>query len=1068
MNKSLLLALTLGIATAANAQDPSKWSKGQEVTEELQWTDYQCVNNDNGGWQTKGENVDLWVSPCFELWANNGTNEAGTEVYQSFFLPAGTYEFHVNGFYRHTGGGGSSLEEISKGNIVKGAVVFCETGLDENGEPVAESKEFTKQMADYSTTLTDSRLWERTEQWWDDGDGEWTDTDGNIKYYPQCQGGCVPRFFDLDLCKNVLTVMQWNDGYVRLGTRKLVTNANNTVDFANFRAFYLDEPSSGAELILAQQEYLETYEAAEKGADKYMAFTSLYSLYFDQLAEIDGNGTASTAEEYKERKKKVIALSEAFETYLDDAKKLKSLLKLAESVANSTNFPGADAYKQAVTAAKAVVNDQELVNVKSGEDYGKALADLQKARADYAMSQDKLANGSWDFTSLVAYPFFVDMESNPTWNENEGIWQFPENVTRDNVTINQGEYWFDTDLSGWRHYGLDDHAYMYCANHWTQKWGATALAQDITGLPNGYYSIAGLGMGGNGYQLENMWIEISSDNQTQASAHGTWKAGFWEGGSIYDWTKFTTDIIQVNNGTVRVAFWDEGDNHLSFTGMQLFYYGETPDFTLMIQPLIDATREQEYLLYLNGDKTAVEAILAQIPESIATIDEYYAAKGTIDEAMAYINKASDYLASHDLTALYAALADKYEGDEQVNAAIDVAMDESFDIYDDPNATYLDIQTMYVDYEAYAHYFEVVKDYQDAGTSAELKAKINEQMSALADEEDGYADVECLTGYERALAGIANKEAFDKLDIANASEQNPVDVTSFIKNPSFDEGGKYWIGNADMDGSVGAVQAYNFSFEVKQTLYSMPAGTYELRMKGLYRDGTIEQATEHIWMGEGFTPNFQFYANDILADVVSIANDNAMFTERTFTSYTYEGTNPETGETETLNVWMEESEEEVDGEMKKVIKYWREGYNEDDQKVSLDDSNNSWVYDEAFDAGIETIYYPNSTRGAAIRFANDDNAYENVLKVVLTEDGDLTIGARKLTTIEGDWCAFDNFRLFYIGAPDPTVGISEMVENTQHNKVAGIYGIDGVRRQSMQRGLNIVTYTDGKAKRIWVK
>ena len=609
---------------------------------------------------------------------------------------------------------------------------------------------------------------------------------------------------------------------------------------------------------------------------------------------------------------------------------------------------------------------------------------------------------------------------------------------------------------------------MYCANHWTQKWGATALAQDIDGLPNGFYSIAGLGMGGNGSQLENMWIELSSGNQSQASERGTWKAGFWEGGTVYDWTTFTTDIIFVEDGTVRVAFCDEGDNHLSFTGMQLFYYGETPDFTKMIQPLVDAVREQENLLYLNGDKTAVETILEKIPKTIGSVEEYYAAKETIEEAKAYINTASDYVASHDLTEHYAALADKYEGNEQVNAAIDVAMNKSFDIYDDPNASYLNIQTMYADYEAYAHYFEVVKDYQDAGASAELESKIHEQLTALADNEEGYADVVRLTNYERALAAIVNREVFAELDLQNASEQNPVDVTSFIKNPSFSEGGKYWTGNADMDGSVGAAQAYNFSFDVRQTLYSMPAGTYELRMKGLYRDGSIQQATEHIWTGEGFIPNFQLYANDMTADVVSIANDNAMFTERTFTSYTYEATNPETGETETLKVWMEETEEEVDGEMKKVIKYWREGYNENDQKVNLDDSGNSWVYDEAFDAGIETVYYPNSTRGAAIRFANDDEAYENVLKVVLNQDGDLTIGARKLTTIEGDWCAFDNFRLFYIGAPDPTLDISNTLEKTQHNKVTGIYGIDGLQRKSMQRGLNIVTYTNGKAKRIWVK
>ena len=124
MKKSFLSALMLILAIGANAQNPAEWEKGQEVTENLLWTDYRCDNNENGGWQTKGDNVDLWTSPCFELYANNGNNEAGAEVYQLFYLPAGTYEFHVNGFYRHMGSGLGTIEEAAAGNIVKGAVVF--------------------------------------------------------------------------------------------------------------------------------------------------------------------------------------------------------------------------------------------------------------------------------------------------------------------------------------------------------------------------------------------------------------------------------------------------------------------------------------------------------------------------------------------------------------------------------------------------------------------------------------------------------------------------------------------------------------------------------------------------------------------------------------------------------------------------------------------------------------------------------------------------------------------------------------------------------------------------------
>lgn len=1071
MKKSLLSALMLVLAVGANAQNPSEWNKGQEVTEALAWTDYRCENNDNGGWQAKGDNVDFWTSPCFELYASDGKNEGGTEVYQLFYLPAGVYEFHVNGFYRHTGSGLGSIEESAKGNIVKGAVVFCETDLNETGEKGEKSQEFTKQMADIISALTDTRLWERTEQWWDDGDGEYVDADGVTHFFPQCQRGCLPRFFDLDLCKNVLTVIQQEDGYVRLGVRKLVTNANNTIDFANFRAFYIDAPSSGAELILARNEYLESYAAAEKFAEKISTNlgngSSLNPVFYDARVELDEIYSASeSAEEFKEGTRKMEELVKLFENYINEAKNLELLVKLTNGYAQSTSYPGLTAFQQAITDAKNILDDESMEYVIKGDEYGKAYNALQQARVDYAMSQEKMENGSWDFTSLVAYPFFVDTECNPTWSTEEGIWKFPETVTRENVKINANEYWYDTDTSGWRHYGLEEHANMYCANHWTQKWGATALSQEVSGLPDGYYSISGMGMGGLGYLNEEMWIEIASGDQKQASAHGTRKAGFWEGASVYDWVTFTTDIIKVTDGKAVLSFCDDGDNHLSFTGMQLFYYGLTPDFSLMIQPLINAVREQESLLVMQGDVAAVEAILNQIPATITSEEEYFKAKDLVAEAQEYVNTASAYVASHDLTALYAELADKYAEDAQVNAAIEVAQNKSFDIYDDTQATYKDIQTMYADYEAYVHYFEVVKNYQAAGASFNLTEKVNEQMSALA-QENGYANAKQLADYERALAGISNKEIFDKLDIAHASEDNPVDVTFLIKNPSFDEGGRYWIGNADMDATVAASQAYNFNFDVKQTLYSMPAGTYQLRMKGLYRDGTIKDATDHMWAGEGYTANFKLYANDNEVDVVSIANDFAMFTERSFTEYTFEGKDFETDEPITLKAWMEETEEEVEGVMTPVVKYWRQGFDNDGISTNLDDSENAWVYDEAFNAGIETIYYPNSTRGAAIRFANDDDAYENVLNVTLDKDGDLTIGARKLTTIEGDWCAFDNFRLYYIGAADPTA-INDVTEEASQNKVAGIYGLDGIKRQTLQQGINIVISANGQMKKVFIK
>lgn len=41
MKKSFLSALMLILAIGVNAQNPAEWEKGQEVTENLLWTDYR-------------------------------------------------------------------------------------------------------------------------------------------------------------------------------------------------------------------------------------------------------------------------------------------------------------------------------------------------------------------------------------------------------------------------------------------------------------------------------------------------------------------------------------------------------------------------------------------------------------------------------------------------------------------------------------------------------------------------------------------------------------------------------------------------------------------------------------------------------------------------------------------------------------------------------------------------------------------------------------------------------------------------------------------------------------------
>jgi hypothetical protein len=85
--------------------------------------------------------------------------------------------------------------------------------------------------------------------------------------------------------------------------------------------------------------------------------------------------------------------------------------------------------------------------------------------------------------------------------------------------------------------------------------------------------------------------------------------------------------------------------------------------------------------------------------------------------------------------------------------------------------------------------------------------------------------------------------------------------------------------------------------------------------------------------------------------------------------------------------------------------------------------------------------------------------------VVEEGGSLTFGLRKETLITNDWCAFDNFQLFYLGqdVPDAINGMSSFA-----NSAAEYYSVSGVRQNGAQKGLNIVRMSNGQVKKVFIK
>ncbi len=85
------------------------------------------------------------------------------------------------------------------------------------------------------------------------------------------------------------------------------------------------------------------------------------------------------------------------------------------------------------------------------------------------------------------------------------------------------------------------------------------------------------------------------------------------------------------------------------------------------------------------------------------------------------------------------------------------------------------------------------------------------------------------------------------------------------------------------------------------------------------------------------------------------------------------------------------------------------------------------------------YVPNSMEQASVYFRK--GLYQNSLICNVGENGILTIGVKKITTINDDWCIFDNFTLTYLGKEEPN-GVSNV--SADNHASHSIYNLQGMK------------------------
>ena len=1063
-----------------------------------------------------------------------------TDIYQVVYFPAGYYTLKIQALYRE----GTPVDNFNNhfnGVIKKNAWIYAAVLAGETAE-----SEVTREFTQYVRSLATS---EQTERLYFDSDGSWkNDASGvyhqgeedEVTYWCPC---CLPgtiTYFANGRYWNQMTIALTEGAYVRLGLKKTANIAQDWFAFSNLSITYNGQITPEVEKELAYEDFQAKILNLEEVRDKAgsIGFGALYSIIDDKMMELDDAvSSESTLEEILAGETAVDEAIDGFNSSIQFALQLNDLLSMSADMLESTDFTGKAAFQAAYDDAYAKAHTEDPADINyDAATYDTIYTQLAQDRANYLLTSPQDENGAWDFTSLIKNPWFVNPEYTPvklddgTWciqqdgstdlwrhyTVAQGATQVPSgniynngraNVTS-KVTLSADETvtnaWFKVVnyTQGWSN-GLNlmyQGALIGVSDGWnTGLEGTLEIRQQLVGLPNGYYNLKGL-MRGNGTNATITWdadhlppyhniFAQNSDEIVVKSPVGSTDSYYspqygWYEWNANVWQEHKTSIIQVADGKLLIG--GQSSMVMNVTGFRLGFYGENPDFNGMIQEELDEIAPKLEALLFKGDKAAVQALVDQIQLPLASAGDYETALALTREAKDYLQKAQNATNSFNAADTYNTLAVAYE-EGSAQADILLPAQEYIAAFVDADETvYTDAAGATEICNAYQSYIAVY-DKAEALNYGELNDILAEQAAVL---KAGYSDAETLAAYQARLEQVIPLATIVMLGGGDATAENPVDVSSLLKNPTFDNGAGEWSGTGASTNEFarGNAEIWNQNtFDFYQILKSMPAGKYQLKVRALYRDSR-NVTDDYVVAGEEGNETF---ANKCYYTWWTLANaDAAQWIDNFAVAYM------STGEGETLVEATDYIKSVCDGKFTEpsftgyfslpdagytvgnngAFLFYEELNETDLETIETDPETGEILYDYAIDYtkaqdypfdekvfdGENTYFYPSSMAGAAKRFAMSPEAYNCTVDFELTETGDLRLGLRKSAGFEGDWVIFDDFQLFFLGGDLPS-GINEVETANAKANNSAIYNIAGQKVANAVKGLYIVN-----GKKVYVK
>ena len=992
-----------------------EWGKSQASVENPADMTTKIVN-------PRFDNADATTGWSGTAFGRGGTVSDGAEHWNKSYdtyqkiqgLAPGIYAVGVNGYYRAGNYGGDAERHwVAKDADSKNAKFYATAGENYYEVPLVNVLDFAQTEAtntpgEYAATYQDA--------------------DGNdVTVYAPNTMACGDYYFHtLNLYANKLYVAVDETGELTIGVKKSVTIDG---DWSMFDDFSLTFFGNGTD---AWKMFLEdgwTYEVLELDEDEVL-YTESYLEAYNAAASID-RSALNTPEEMKAALANAKAAYDALQKNIDLWKQWKQAIENANNRVTDLGWTepwnkvgGMSDYLYEV---EDIEMDRALTNEELEEELAKIQAMITECE-DYA--KNHLPTGS-DVTRYMVNPDF-ELPNSLTENQTN-----PDGLSGTYGTVTG--WHVDKRASGNFTPGPQGKVNDTSVNHCIESWHCRDFDfwQEVSNLPEGIYQIFVQGYvrdeGPNNSpfaELSNIPVKLYLNNSLNdfpdiysekagdeykdenGLLGGLAESGNWDSqgqsgypnsmaaaSKCFSWGMYETSAfgpvkagepmrIGVKSVNMTTDWWCIFDN------FRLKYQGFLPEY-------VKQALEKALLTVDMEDKQ----IGADVKENAAAL---------ISQANALLGEYASHSADDEAYGrqMFDVLYDIYD--------IQPAVMASVTLFEKLNEALLNLETAldkYVDSPAYDE-AEALRTEVETGINGLTNAQAEEYISKIT---------EMLT--KLRLPSDA--------EIAQASDQAPLDMTSVILAPSFenDEWGypensnEGWnnpgnLGNAASDTQADqklcfAMEFWQIAFDLYQEFYGMPAGTYMLQVDGWVRNGNNDE------------------------------------------NYTQWQTNPEAS-----MAFLYAKDGEDTYYSAPLANMMKAAPTENIPFITFDGDE---IYELVETTLGETAYWlPNTMIGGRSYLdlgkeeGSIDGAYTSKVILKVKEDGKLRIGVKKEQQKDNSWVVIDNFRLFYYGAnsslqPSGNALTVESIAMGQPVKVE-FFTLDGRKVNSMQKGIMIQKVT----------